>query len=465
MKRRIILTLLVAALVIVPAAVSAQENDDLGVDLGALTLQDAVNLALSKGESAEIAQEEIKKAKGAVTEYRGAAWPQLTGIAGYTYNLEEPTNKMDFSFLDPLSMQAGGPPIGEIEIPLVYRHDWKFTLNARQNLFTFGRVGNAIRMAKTYRSISEENAELTNQDTVLEAAEAYYGVVLAKEMADVARKNFKISKMHLDDVQAKFDRGLKSEFELLQAKADLEQSRPYLIKMDSMVVITKLNLLRLMGMNLDLAVDVGEGFSEETLKQSVNDYVLTAQSDRKELNLLNMQKDMNHLEGNIHRSGMLPILAAEMNYTYAGQSISDEDDFWPQGDDDWMTFWSVGATMTWPFFDGFTSVGKMRQARATERITRLRRTQAVKGIELEVTQLATRLETLKQELAARKESVALVNRAFELASIRYDSGLGTRLEKVDAKAQWTLARSTLIQTLYDLNIARVKLNRALGKGQ
>ncbi len=464
MKRKFMLTLAVVALIAAPIFAGAQE-DDTGVDLGALTLQEAVNLALSKGESGAIAREEINKAKGAVTEYRGAAWPQLTGIAGYTYNLEEPTNKMDFSFLDPLSMQAGGPPIGEIEIPLVYRHDWQFTLNARQNLFTFGRVGNAIRMAKTYRDISEENAELTDQDTAVEAAEAYYGVILAKEMADVARKNFKITKMHLDDAQAKYDRGLKSEFELLQAKADLEQSRPYLIKMDSMVVTAKLNLLRVMGMDLDLAVDVGEGFSEETPKQSVADFVMTAQGDRKELNLLKMQKDMNHLEGNIHRSGMLPILAAEMNYTYTGQSISDEDDFWPQEDDDWRTFWSVGATLTWPFFDGFTSVGKMRQARATERITRLRRAQAVKGIELEVTQLATRLETLKQELAARKESVALADRAFELASVRYDSGLGTRLEKVDAKAQWTLARSTLIQTLYDLNITRVKLNRALGKGQ
>ncbi len=462
MKRYIVLIFAVALLAAIPVAAGAQEGDQ-NVNLDALTLEQAVSQALEKSESGMIAEEEIKKAQGVVTEYRGAAWPQLTGIAGYTYNIEEPAQQMDFSFLDPLSIGAGGPPIGVIDIPLVYQHEWNFTLNARQNLFTFGRVGNAIRMAKTYRNISEENAVMTDQDTVLEAAEAYYSVVLAKEMADVALKNFNLSQMHLDDVQAKYDRGLKSEFELLQAQTDLEQNRPYLIQMDSLVIISKQNLLRVMGLPLDRKVDVGEGFVEDTPNMSLDEYINTAKEDRQELKLLSLQEDMNHQEGNIHRAGMLPVLAAEMNYTYMGQSITDDEDFWPQEDEDWKTFWSVGATLTWPFFDGFSSYGKMKQAMATERITRLRRSQAAKGIELEVTQLTTQIDTLKQEVAARKKTVALAEKAFELATIRYDSGLGTRLEKADAKAQWTLARSALIKSLYDLNMARVKRNRALGK--
>lgn len=430
-----------------------------------LSIADAVKLAMANNESGAIAREEITKAKGLVMESSSAAWPHLTGIVGYKYNIEEPTQEMDFgAAFNPLMASLGLPPMEPVEIPVVYRHNWNFTLNVTQNIYTFGRLGSAIKLAKQYEDISKKGAELADQDIVISVHEAYYQMLLAIELAKLANNNYLLSQKQFDQVKAKYDAGIKSEFELLRAQAELAQAKPVVIEMESAKRVSKINLLRVMGLSLDYQLEPTDGFIEGFPDQPLDELLDTARTMRKELWLLNKQAEMNHTTSKIYVSNMLPVLAADMNYTYTGQSITDNTEFWPQDNDlDWMTFWSVGVTFTWPLFDGLESVGKVRQYRAEERITRLKARQAAKGIELEVTQLADQLKTYREQIVSAKESEAVAQKAFDLASIRYDAGLGTLLEKAEAKAIWTQARFGVAQTLYNLNLTYAKLVRATGK--
>lgn len=428
----------------------------------ALTLDKAIELALKHNEKGAIAREGIEQAKAAVMENASAAWPHLTGIAGYEHNLEQPVLEMDFSGFNPLFESMGLPPPPPVEQPLVYKHNWNFTLALEQNIYTFGRLSNAIRLAKQYEQVSEQNADLTDQDIVLEVQQAYFRVNLAKEALQIARENWSITQKTYENIKAKYASGIKSEFDYLQIKAELASAKPPVIESETAVALAKMNLLRLIGLPLDRDIDAVDGFAEFFPTQPVQDMVETARINRTEIRLSDLDAEMNHTTGNLFISNMLPVLAANMNYTYSGQSIIEQDQVWPE-EDDWNTFWSVGVNFTWPFFDGFESYGKVRQYRSEERISRLKKVQLLKGIELEITQLAREFQALKQELAARKEAVALAEKAYGLASIRFESGLGTFLERDDAKVLWTRTKVGLAETLYKLNVSHAKLKRALGK--
>jgi len=428
-----------------------------------LSADQAIKLALSNNEKGKIAKEEVKKSKAVVLENTSNALPKITGIAGYNYNIEQPSQKLDFSAFNPLMEQMQLPPIEDSEIPLVYKHEWNFTLAVNQNIYTFGRIYNAIKLAKTYEKTAETGAKLTDEEIVLEATQAYYRLVFAKGARKIAVENYAISERHYKIVEAKYKAGLKSEFEYLQAKAELADDKPLVIQAKTGVELSQKHLLFIMGLPLAIEVVQTEPFMKVFPTQSIDELKDVAYRNRAEVKLSDLNTQMQRTTGNIYISNMLPVLAANMNYTWSGNSITDEEAFWPHEEDDWYNFWSVGVTFTWPFFDGLESVAKVRQYRAEERISKLKKTQLLKGIELEITQILREFDSLKEQVVAREETVALAAKAFNLATIRYDSGLGTTLEQADAQLLLMQAKLGYNRTLFLLIVTRAKLNRALGK--
>jgi len=399
-----------------------------------------------------------------VMENSSAAWPHVTGVIGYKHNIFQPTQNMGISeMLAPLFEAMQMPPPPSSETPLVYKHEWTFALSVTQNIYTCGRLYNAIKLARQYKQTAEQQAILTDKDLVLEITEAYYQVVMAKGMADVAHVNYDLADQHFKNVKAKYDAGIKSEFDFLQSQASLAQARPSVISADSGVEISLLNLKRVIGLPMGQPIQLTDDFREVFPTVSATEQFETAKTNRTELVLLNLQGKMNRTTRNLYISNMLPSINAQMDYSQVGYSIYDEDKIWPEEDDEWYQFWSVGLNFVWPIFDGLESYGKARQAKAEMVISDLRTAQTVKGIELEISQLVNQMEANKAEVAAGKESVSVAKKAFELASLRFDSGLGTALEKDDAKGVWTQARLALIHALYNLDVTHAKLVRAVGK--
>ena len=428
-----------------------------------LTLDEAIQMALKSNEAVKISKEEIIKARAVLLENTSAALPHLGAVAGFKHNIEQPSQEMDFSAFDPMMQAMGLPPMDPVEIPLVYKYEWTFAATLNQNIYTFGRIYNAIKLAKQYESISKESARLTDDEIKFEATKAYYDMILANRSNKIAIENFIISEKNYNNVKSKVKAGIKSEFDELQSRAELANSKPYVISTKTAVVLSKKNMNRILGLDLDREVEAADDFLEFCPFLPLDALIKTATYNRKEIRLLRLEEDMKHTTGNLYMTNMLPVLSADMAYSWIGSSITYEERVWPEEDGDWYNFWHVGITFSWPLFDGLESYAKMRQARSEERITLLKKAQLLKGIELELTQLQREFYSLKEELEARKEAVEVGKKAFDLASIRYDSGLGTALEKSNAQFLLMQAKAGLIQTLHKLNITRASLTKALGK--
>ena len=456
-----IILFVIAALCVTPSMVIAQNDSPSGQLL--LTLDEAIQMALKNNEAGKISKEEIKKARAVLMENTSPALPQLAAVVGFKHNIEQPSQEMDFSAFDPMMQAMGLPPMDPVEIPLVYKYEWTFAATLNQNIYTFGRIYNAIKLAKQYESISEESARLTDDEIRYETTIAYYDMILAKRSNKIATENLKISEKNYNNVVAKVKAGIKSEFDELQSRAELANSKPYVISTRTAVELSKKNMNRVLGLPLDRDVEAAEDFLEFCPLLPLDAMISTARYNRKEIRLLGLEEKMKHTTGNLYITNMLPVLSADMAYTWVGSSITYEERVLPEEDEDWYNFWNVGVTFSWPLFDGLESYAKMRQARSEERITRLKKAQLIKGIELELTSLQREFYSLKEELQARRETVEVAKKAFDLSSIRYDSGLGTALEKSNALFLLMQAKAGVIQTLHKLNTTRASLTKALGK--
>ncbi|MDI6732222.1 MAG: TolC family protein, partial [Candidatus Margulisbacteria bacterium] len=126
--------------------------------------------------------------------------------------------------------------------------------------------------------------------------------------------------------------------------------------------------------------------------------------------------------------------------------------------------WQVAGAASWTLFDGFTIYNKVREAAANLN-TQIANEEKVKNaVEMEVKNAYYDLVTAQEVIAVAQKTVTSARESEKVSTTRYNSGVGTNLEVIDAQASLTEARNNLLKSIYDLEIAKAQINKSVGKG-
>ena len=118
--------------------------------------------------------------------------------------------------------------------------------------------------------------------------------------------------------------------------------------------------------------------------------------------------------------------------------------------------------MTWDFFDGGGTQGRIREARAGAEKAEVNLVDKTRRIEQEVRTAYSRLIEAREVLQSQKKVVEQAEEAVQLADVRYEAGSGIQLDVIDAEAALTEARTTQIEAVRNYLVARARLERAIG---
>jgi len=124
---------------------------------------------------------------------------------------------------------------------------------------------------------------------------------------------------------------------------------------------------------------------------------------------------------------------------------------------------TAGAQVSWNIFDGFLTKGKVQQAKALYQGSQVDVDNEVRSIELEVRTDYSNFIEASETLESQKKVQEEAEEALRLATARNDAGTGTQLDVLSAETSLTQARSTQIQALHDYDVARARLERAIGE--
>lgn len=447
--------LLIAALLLLAATAYSQEQAVL------LSLEDAINMALTKNQDILKADQDIIKAKSAVTEYKSDAYPQLQFNAEWKHNLLIPTQEVDMGgAFNPILIGLGIPPIQPSEIDIAPPDEFTFNVGLTQNIYTFGRLYNAIKLAKVYEGIAQTGHEVIEADVKLEVSEAYFQVLFAKELVEVAGKALEQSEQTRDNLKAKFEQGLISEFDYLRSEVEASNRKPPYISAQNGVTLSEKNLKRLIGLDLSTPIVTTSQFSETPVELDLYEARTEALNNRQELTLFNLKSESAKRTYGIYRSDMLPSISGFSDYTWAG---SEQTGFGGSGDLEWINFWTAGLRLYVPIFDGLRNYGRMKQAKATQMQAELDKLKLEDAIRLEVENKLITLGSIQAEFIAVRKAVEFAQRTVELAKLRFDNGLGTQLDVLDAETALILARQNQAEARYRYNVGNAQLYRALGR--
>lgn len=419
-----------------------------------LTLQEAVTRALATSEEVQTARAQRSLADAQIMQARSGAFPQISGGVVYNRTLA--------SIFD--NIQLGPPPDPGEEpepnpfaaLPFGRANTWNASLQIAQPLYTGGRVGTALGIARNVRAAADLQIEEAEAEVALQVRSAYFQVILAERMVGIAREAFTLADQTLRQVELFRQQGTASEFDVLRARVERDNLEPGIVEAQNARRLAELNLKRLVHLPAEQAVVTATPL--EPVVADVDRAALAAALDRRPaLRALSEQVQAREGAVRIARAERMPSVAAAGNFAYQA---------FPDGiapfDTDWRRDWSLSVQASIPIFNGFRTRGQVDQARAELRIAELQAAQVQQGLELELEAALGEFDAARAQIEARRATVVQAQRTLELAELRFRSGLATQLDISNARLLLQQARVNEAQSLYNYVNALARLERVSG---
>ena len=407
-----------------------------------LALADAIDLALQQNGDILRGKSDLEAQYGVVVQTRAVAIPKLQANGSYQYTTE--VERIPFPGFSPIN------------------NNWNANIQIVQNIYQGGQINSALRSAK----LTKEQALLQYQtviaDSLLQVRVAYYDVLLAAEQVVVEQASVKLLTQQLDDQQRRYDAGTVPRFNVLQAEVALANERPRLIQARNSHRVSKNNLVNLLGTRLppqvleDVPIQLSDALDDGPYEVELPVAIAKALQNRSELASLQKQQSLREEAVTSANSGYKPTVQLTGGYgARNSEFVSSDPGYTIQGV-------TAGAQVTWNIFDGFLTKGRVEQSRALYQGSQVDVDNEARNIELEVRTDYSNFIEARETLESQKKVQEEAEEALRLARARNDAGTGTQLDVLSAQTQLTQARSTQVAALHDYDVARARLDRAMG---
>jgi len=417
---------------------------------GALTLQESVDSALTNNPSVLAAQKKLEAAKAKLGQATGAFFPTVKLDANYSRAYTEPS-KIQFTTQTSLGAITQTQTFGINEAGNI----WGWTASINQPLFVAGLFP-GFKMAQNTVDIAKQELRKTTQATVYNVNVAYFNLLTTEKFLTLASDSLYMAQSHLKQVETMLKSGVATRADYLRAEVQVANSEVALTQAKNNLELAKNSFNNILGRALEEPVSV----SEETnnAKMALPDNAALLQStfeSRPDWLLYALNKSILAENVGLARSAYYPTLFL------AGQTGNRVNSY--PGLDFGVNSWQVAALASWTLFDGFSTQNRVKEAAANLEAQQATEEQVKNGIALEVRQAYLQLKTAVETIGSAKKAVNYAEENHKVSSLRFNSGVGTNLEEIDAQVALIQAKTNYFKAVFDLAVAKAKINYTVGK--
>ena len=432
--------LLAVAVLYAGGYVRAQETKDTLT----LTLDRALEIALSDNPTIKVAEEEIALKKVTHKETWQNLLPQasIDGTWNHTISAAQ-MNLGGQSFK--MGMDNSNTVSGVLNISL---------------LIFAPSVYKAMSMTKTDIELAVEKSRASKLDLVNQVTKGYYQLMLTQDSYDVLQKSYKLAEDNYNIVNAKYQQGAVSEFDKISAEVQMRSIKPNVISAGNAVTLSKLQLKVLMGVTADVDIEIADNLGNYETELFANELNQPAANLNNNTTMKQLDLNRKMLNQNIKslRTNFMPTLG--MNYSYQYQSLYNED--WNILDYNWSGSSALMFTLSIPLYKA-SNFTKLKSNRIQIRQLEQNRLDTERKLNMQITSYQNNMAASSEQVVSNRENVMQAQKAVQIAGKRYEVGKGTVLELNTSQVQLTEAELTYNQSIYDYLVAKADLDPVLGK--
>jgi outer membrane protein len=448
-----------------------------------LTLEECIDYALENSISIKNAVLDEQIADARVKETRGIGLPQIDASVGLLHNQKLPRFFAQYVTPEPGEKTfidlSGVPGIQDGDVVAMQnffqlRSSGNASVNINQILFS-GSYLVGLKAANAYRELSIRSTRQSKEQTIQQVTKAFYGVLINKDRMNLFDNNIARVDSLLRTTKALHENGFAEGIDVDRIQVTLnnlvaERNKFYNLQ-ELAVHLLKFQMNYPMDQLLDVAGDIASLEVEEGLLKNYElDFDYTKRSD---YSLLEANRSLQELDIKNKFSAALPGLSAFANLGYSTQSpnigglfrtnTTEVPDAEGIGPDKWYSFNTFGVNLSIPIFSGLQRSYRLQQAKINMMKIENNFTSLKSAIDLEVRQAAISYLNAIKSMESQRANRALAENIARITKIKYEEGVGSNLEVIEAEAALKEAQINYYTALYDALIAKVDLDQAYGK--
>ena len=400
------------------------------------TLEEAWTAALNSNHQIKAAQANIDSSQEELNAAQGAYLPQLNVNSSYTQFDETPSAKTN---------------IGGQTAQFAMQQDGSVRAQAMASvpIYTSGRISHSINAAQASLEAMQASEQVSALNLKMQVAQNYIDVLRTAENIAVAQSHVQSLESHQKDVKNLFEQGVVAKNDLLAAEVEVLNAKQIVTQAINACDNAKARYNQTLTRQLTAKVELSKKLPEvpQTALENLNQIAL---SQRAELTTLNEQITALQEQKQVINAQLLPQVALNGGYQYQQNRYQA-----------YEGLWQANVGIDWKLFDGTTNHkgdALEKQALALQE----QREELSGQILLQVRAAWLDTQETKQRLQVAKQAITQADENLKVATERYQQGLSTHTEVIQAQDLRTRSHNNLNNATYDLALAGLRLQRAAG---
>ena len=499
MKSLLVKTFVMAGLLALPMAASAQYRTDVPAETSSetqlvieqaktsetpvvITLEQALEIALSENISVKVADMEIERTGYAKKGAYAALYPQIDASGAYQRTIKKQVMYMD---IDMSSIMGGGagssgtgdgstaPEGSENEggsssssgstsgggLEVGRWNTWTAGVSANMPLVN-AQVWQSIKLSGLDVELAVEKARSSRLDMVTQVKNAYYSILFAKEAFNVYKEVYENAVKNFDETKKKYDSEKISEMEFIRSKTTVANAIPNVYNAESSVILALWQLKAVLGVDLDLNLDVAGELSDyaQQMFYDIHQHDGATLDHNTTMKQLAIQAEMLAETIKLQKYANIPSLALGFNFSM--NAMTNDFKF---SEYRWTPYSYVGVSLAIPIFAGGKRYNQIRQAKNQYQQVQLQAVNTERQLQIAIRQHLTTMETNMKSYYAAQDAVAAAQKGYDIAEKSYQVGRSTLIQLNDAQLALTQAQLAESQAIYNFVSAKAQLEQTLGQ--
>lgn len=389
------------------------------------SLQDCINIALKNNPELLASEQQLKGSFFKIGQARSGYFPEINLTVGYERNYQE-MNSIDR-----------------------YSKNYTAQLVVNQNIFDFGKTSTQVKLQKQlYQATQWQDTQLKTQ-IVYSVKEAYFNVLKAKKQKQTAQEVLKQAQKHLELAKGFYEVGLKPKIEVTKAEVELSNAKLSLISAEKNLKQALLNLKIAMGVvdmpDFDIK-DEEYGIRKIEEREALD----IALQRNPELQSIKLSKAATESSEELIKKEYFPTLTGVGRWGFSGDTFPLD-----KG-------WSLIFQLNLPLFNGWATTYKLKQAKADITYYSYKEESLKQQIISQIKTFFVQLKEASQKIDTLKIALKQAEENLQLAMARYEVGVGTSIEVVDAIVLFEQTNTQYWQAVYDYNVTYAAIEKIMG---
>ncbi len=426
-----------------------------------ITLEQAIELAVRNNKDLQEAQLNLERAEKQLQEARSALLPNLDLGVDLTNGESSSSERSDELRIQRL--REDNPNLTEEQLEEAARQQelddannvtsLSGNLNLSYNIYTGGNRGADIRRAKKQVEFNELEVERSTEHILFETTRDYYDLQNADAQVEIEEAAVEDANQTLRDAQLLEQAGLGTRFDVLRAEVELANAEQRLTTALANQKTSRRQLVATLSLGEQVNLTTADAIETAgDWEQSLEESIILGYQNRVELEQFLTRREINKEQKQIALSAIRPQLSVFAQYEVLDQFDDDVD---------LADGYSVGARLRWTIFDGGRAVARARQSEKDIQIDEVNFANQRNDVRFQVEQAFFDLQANKNNITTAQKAVELAEESLRLARLRFQAGVGTQTDVIEAQSDLTTARGNELRAIIDYNQSLNQLKRAV----